>query len=417
MGRGKLRLELVENEKTRAATFKKRIIGLKKKAEELTILCNVRICMVIFGPKLKDKPLKVDVWPSDRAQVKSMIHDCKTSTSQKRIFTMSDYLNLRQKKVEDEIAQVRRANFKARFPTWDVRIDNLSSDQLELLRSELDSKLEAAKIKLTAMKGIDQNHHHQAPHPQYTSDHLISAANFPPKNLSDNYLQSHNFPLKTPSPFDHQIQAIPQNSLDYGLFMGQHSGNQVQSNHLPMKINLNPFDHHNIYGFPQKNLDYNGLIMGQQSGNFVQSHHVPLKTTRNQFDHIQSFPHNKNYGLFMDPQPPQAAGTCQILWATLLWAHLLVVTTMIIKDFQLLIIMIQCIIPCKTMMFKQLPKPYDAWFPPPSMQPDHQASNFDQLLYSESDPRLRSEFLGDFYRNMNHEDHDLANRAFKKQRL
>ncbi|OMO56713.1 hypothetical protein COLO4_35569 [Corchorus olitorius] len=138
--------------------------------------------MVIFGPKLKGMSLKLDIWPWDPAQ----------------------------KKVENEIAQVGRANFNARFLTWDDNIDNLSPEKLIFLLSKFDSKLEAAKIKLVAMKGIRDH----PPTPR-TCD-LISAA-FPPKNLSDNHLQSHS-PFKT---FDH-IQAIPHNSLDYGLFMGQH---------------------------------------------------------------------------------------------------------------------------------------------------------------------------------------------------
>ncbi|OMO84599.1 hypothetical protein COLO4_21952 [Corchorus olitorius] len=232
--------------------------------------------------------------------------------------------------------------------------------------------------------------------------------------------------------------------------------------------NLNPFDHHNVYGFPQKNLDY-GLIMGQHSGNFVQSHHVPLKT-RNQFDHIQAFPHNKNYGLFMDPQPSKVSTLSQadenLLNLSLnLNANKNRMNPMSMMNdnnldfnFQsgassndhLDIFNVQQSglasssrnmpnsvgysplgssfsndhqgIPAPhhdpmldNVMFKQ-PKPYDTWFLPPSMQQDHQPSNFGQL-YSESDPRFRSEFLGEFYRNMNHEDHDLANRAFKIQRL
>ncbi|OMO64995.1 Transcription factor, MADS-box [Corchorus olitorius] len=416
MGRGgKLKLELVENEKTRTATFNKRLAGLKKKAKELTILCNVRLCMVILGPKLKNKPFKVDIWPDDPAGVRSMILDCKNSTSSlRRIFTMSDYLNLRQRKVENEIANVRRANFKARFRTWDDCIDKLSPEQIISFRSKLDSKLEAAKT-------------------------------FPPKNLTDNYLQSL-------FPFDHHIQTIPQNYLDYGLFMGQHSGNHFQSHHLPMK-----------------NLDY-GLIMGQHSGNHIQSHdHLPLKT-RNQFDHIQAFPH-KNYGIFME-QPPIVSklsqGDDNLLNLSLnlnanknrlnpIDHHKQLPMSMMnnIPDFtfqpgasssinqkpmtmlsmmndhldfniqQLGLASSSRNIPntlsfsplrssfssqaahhdsMPTMqdnvMFKQ-PKPYDAWFTPPSMQPDHQASNFDQqqflTFHSESDPRF-------FYRNMNHED-------------
>ncbi|OMO76663.1 Transcription factor, MADS-box [Corchorus capsularis] len=418
MGRGgKLRLKLVENEKTRAAIFNMRLSGLKKKAKELTILCNVRLCMVILGPKLKNKPFKVVIWRDDHDEVKSMILDCKRSTFEKKIFTISDYMNLRRKKVENEIAHVRRANFKAKFPTWDDRFDNLSPKQP-----------------------------------------------FPPKNLCDNFLESH-FPLKTLNPFDH-----PQNSLDYGLFTGQHSGNYVESHHLPIK-SLNPLDRH----FHEKSLDY-GLIMGQHSGNHIQSHdHLPL-TTRNQFDHIQAFPH-KNYGLFMEPPPivsthsqsdenllnlslnlnpnknrlnpidhkqlsmpmmnnvldfnfqPGASSSINQKPMTMFSMmndhldHFNVQHSGLASSSSRNIPNTLSFSPLRSsfgshhdhhgiqaahhdsmptmqdnVMFKQ-PKPYDAWFHPPSMQPDHQASNFDLqqfLRNSESDPRFRSEFL-EFY--------------------
>ncbi|OMO64994.1 Transcription factor, MADS-box [Corchorus olitorius] len=459
MGRGgKLRLKLVENEKTRAAIYNMRLAGLKKKAKELTILCNLRLCMVILGPKLKNKPIKVCIWPEDHDQVKSMVLDCKKSTFEKKIFTINDYMNLRRKKVENEIAHVRRANFKVKFPTWDDRFDNLSPKQRMLLRSKLDSKIEAAKIKLMAMKGIQDPDHDHLPAP-YTGD-LISAA-FPPKNLCDNYLESH-FPLKkTLNPFDH-----PQNSLDYGLFMGQHSGNYVESHHLPIK-SLTPFDRH-IPTLSQKNLDY-GLTTGQHSGNQIQSH------DRNQFDHFQSFP-QKNCGLFMEPPPivsTLSQGDYNLLNLSLnlnanknrlnpIGHHKQLSMSMMnnVLDFNFqpgasssinqnpmtMLSMMNdhldfnfqqsglasssrnipntlSFSPLRSpfsshhdhhkiqaahhdsmptmqdnVMFKQ-PKPYDAWFHPPSMQPDHQASNFDLqqfLRNSKSDSRFRSEFL-EFY--------------------
>ncbi|KAF3432722.1 hypothetical protein FNV43_RR23824 [Rhamnella rubrinervis] len=51
MGRGKLKLELITNEKSRKRTFEKRSKGLVKKCSELSTLCDVDVCMVMVDPR------------------------------------------------------------------------------------------------------------------------------------------------------------------------------------------------------------------------------------------------------------------------------------------------------------------------------------------------------------------------------
>ncbi|XWS33835.1 hypothetical protein CRYUN_Cryun22dG0117100 [Craigia yunnanensis] len=230
MGRGKLSMKLIEHEKTRAKTLKKRMEGLKKKAYEFSILCDVKVCMIIFEPKLKDSPAKVEVWPSDPVQVKSIIDKYKSKAAsdvQKNIFSVFDFFNLRKRLVHDEVAQVRKANFKAKFPTWDDRIDDFSPEQIASFLTKLDLKIEVVKRKIMLMKGDDQDHLLQSsksrtlggfstqsqPNP---SDNYIPAV-FLPKNLnySDNLIQGH-VPLEILNHFDH-IQAFPQRNLEFGV--------------------------------------------------------------------------------------------------------------------------------------------------------------------------------------------------------
>eukprot|EP01130_Rhizamoeba_saxonica_P011191 TRINITY_DN4633_c0_g1_i3.p1 TRINITY_DN4633_c0_g1~~TRINITY_DN4633_c0_g1_i3.p1 ORF type:complete len:205 (+),score=42.68 TRINITY_DN4633_c0_g1_i3:44-658(+) len=49
MGRKKIKIEKIENDRKRASTFKKRKWGLTKKAMELSILCDCEIAMIIFS--------------------------------------------------------------------------------------------------------------------------------------------------------------------------------------------------------------------------------------------------------------------------------------------------------------------------------------------------------------------------------
>ncbi|KAK4804829.1 hypothetical protein SAY86_004646 [Trapa natans] len=66
MGRKKVRLELITKESTRKTTFRKRKVGLLKKAFELATLCGIKGCAVIYGPN-EAEPY---VWPSEEEAAK-----------------------------------------------------------------------------------------------------------------------------------------------------------------------------------------------------------------------------------------------------------------------------------------------------------------------------------------------------------
>ncbi|XVF59740.1 hypothetical protein PTKIN_Ptkin07bG0300200 [Pterospermum kingtungense] len=214
-------MKLIEPENSRAATLKKRIKGLKKKAYEFSILCGVKVCMIIFEPEFKNSPAKLEIWPSDPNQVKEVINIYRTKIDeQKKIsfFSVYDFFSLRNRQVHDEVAQVRKANFKAKFPTWDDRIDRFSPEQIASLVTKLDMNLEVAKKKIMSMKGDD---HDQVVHLLQSSKPSslggLSAQLQP--NPYDNHIQAH-VPIEFPSHF-HGIQAFPQRNLDLGVSRGQ----------------------------------------------------------------------------------------------------------------------------------------------------------------------------------------------------
>ncbi|MCO5583605.1 hypothetical protein L7F22_037518 [Adiantum nelumboides] len=51
MGRTKIPITWIKSDASRHVTFTKRKKGLKKKVEELAILCGVEVCMICFGPQ------------------------------------------------------------------------------------------------------------------------------------------------------------------------------------------------------------------------------------------------------------------------------------------------------------------------------------------------------------------------------
>ena len=49
MGKRKISIEKIPDDRVRVATFQKRKLGLIKKAMELSLLCEVEVALVIFG--------------------------------------------------------------------------------------------------------------------------------------------------------------------------------------------------------------------------------------------------------------------------------------------------------------------------------------------------------------------------------
>ncbi|XP_070045560.1 agamous-like MADS-box protein AGL80 [Nicotiana tomentosiformis] len=61
MTRSKVNLAFITNESARKATLKKRKKGLMKKVSELSTLCGIDACAIIYSPYDQDQP---EVWPS-----------------------------------------------------------------------------------------------------------------------------------------------------------------------------------------------------------------------------------------------------------------------------------------------------------------------------------------------------------------
>ncbi|KAA8530996.1 hypothetical protein F0562_005714 [Nyssa sinensis] len=156
MGRAKLSMELISNKKARHVTYEKRKKGLKKKIYEFTTLCGVEACMIVYGPKLDDRPIEPEIWPTDRNEVQLVINSYKkqsTDDRKKRTVDLSNFFEDRRRKLEDSVVKLRKKNDEAKFPTWDDRYNDLSEEQLRELGAILEIKHEAVKLKIEFIKG------------------------------------------------------------------------------------------------------------------------------------------------------------------------------------------------------------------------------------------------------------------------
>ncbi|XP_060190511.1 transcription factor CAULIFLOWER-like [Lycium barbarum] len=157
MGRRKIGMELIKNERSRNLTYQKRKKGLEKKADELSTLCQVKLCMIIYAPKHSDKQQEetVTIWP-EKDTVRSLIESYRgRSDDDRRLRThdLSFYFKDLARKVEIESAKLRKSNHEAKYPTWDQLYDNLSTDQLKQLTALLGAKIEVTKQRLEFLKG------------------------------------------------------------------------------------------------------------------------------------------------------------------------------------------------------------------------------------------------------------------------
>ncbi|GER50402.1 hypothetical protein STAS_27704 [Striga asiatica] len=160
MGRAKLNMEFITKEKTRNTTFAKRKKGLIRKLDELTILCDVSACIIIYGPKNETGLSEPDVWPTNPDQAHRIIQSYRAknneSSSSSKTYGLHDFWLDRLKKVEDELAKQRKKNMEARYPTWLDFMDYMPETGLRDFAAALARKAEDVRSRIECMRGAKQ---------------------------------------------------------------------------------------------------------------------------------------------------------------------------------------------------------------------------------------------------------------------
>ncbi|XP_058751315.1 floral homeotic protein AGAMOUS-like [Vicia villosa] len=156
MGRGRITMELIQNEKARKTTFHKRKNGLLKKVNEFSILCDVDICVILYAPNFEGQGyVEPETWPRDTKEVERILEKYYNTTSDRRpkIYDVHEYYKERVKKIEFEVSKVRKDKLKLMYPTWDPSFDSIGGEDLRLLARILDAKLDACNQKMNMLKG------------------------------------------------------------------------------------------------------------------------------------------------------------------------------------------------------------------------------------------------------------------------
>ncbi|EOY08515.1 PREDICTED: MADS-box transcription factor PHERES 1 [Theobroma cacao] len=108
MARRKVKLAWIANDSARRASLKKRRLGLLKKVSELTTLCGVDACVIIYSPD-KTEPV---VWPSHDVMQQQLarFQSMPESERQKKMTNQDTYLREKVTKAQEQLTQCQRRN-------------------------------------------------------------------------------------------------------------------------------------------------------------------------------------------------------------------------------------------------------------------------------------------------------------------
>ncbi|XP_058783795.1 agamous-like MADS-box protein AGL80 [Vicia villosa] len=110
MGRTKVKLAFIVNDAARKSTYKKRKNGLLKKVDELSTLCGIEACAIIFGP-YDPQP---EIWPSPLGvqKVLSKFMTVPEFEKNKKMVNPEIFLKQRVMKVKEKLNKQRRENWE-----------------------------------------------------------------------------------------------------------------------------------------------------------------------------------------------------------------------------------------------------------------------------------------------------------------
>jgi len=110
MTRSKVALKLIEHEIARRSTYSKRKEGLRKKMEELCVLCDVKGCMLMYNAEIEGEC----IWPSyDEAEaLLRWFESLPKSEQTKKTMNHDEYMKGRVGKLKKEVIKQELKNKK-----------------------------------------------------------------------------------------------------------------------------------------------------------------------------------------------------------------------------------------------------------------------------------------------------------------
>jgi len=161
MGRGKITMKYIKNEKLRKQTFKQRKAGLMKKISQYTIKSGAKVCLIVYDDDGNNVgPI---TWPEDPTMVNTMLQDYEHHKIENtpKIFDVNDYFEIKKAKVKAEITKAQQDIIDIKYPTWHPDLVNMEASQLRDFTAVIDAKIQACNHKINMLKSemVEETNH------------------------------------------------------------------------------------------------------------------------------------------------------------------------------------------------------------------------------------------------------------------
>ncbi|KAK7309891.1 hypothetical protein RJT34_06985 [Clitoria ternatea] len=173
MTRKKVRLAFITNDSSRKATFKKRKKGLMKKVSELSTLCGIDACAIVYSP-YDPQP---EVWPSPMGvqTVLAKFRRMPELEQSKKMVNQESFLRQRILKAKDQLKKQRKDNREKEMTQLMFEylgagkiIHNLSMVDLNDLAWLIDQNLKDINRRIEVLTKNAQSQAQMAPPPVVT---------------------------------------------------------------------------------------------------------------------------------------------------------------------------------------------------------------------------------------------------------
>ncbi|KAH0470876.1 hypothetical protein IEQ34_000599 [Dendrobium chrysotoxum] len=234
MGRAKLELIYQENFCTRLRTYTTRMKGLKKKGNELSVLCGVDVLVASFSPELNT----LELWPEDTMEF-SRIRERFLSFRMKK----SCICDHERKGISEQQIPTRSSlslpSFHEEKAAMEIKLHEVR-ERLEFLRRQRQEEAERLQAHYMASKALQQLQNlHRRQHPSSFSGCL-------PLHITADYeipLQSEPYPDQKLSPFAQFLPLHVQPSPFARDLFPQHDFNIPLQQDFHPQEQASPFSH------------------------------------------------------------------------------------------------------------------------------------------------------------------------------
>ncbi|XP_045831170.1 agamous-like MADS-box protein AGL80 [Trifolium pratense] len=157
----KVKLAFITRDTARKATYKKRVKGLMKKLNEITTLCEIKACAIVFNPE----DLEPQIWPSIQGvqSVLTQFLHVPEFVRHRKMLNHESYLKEKTQKLNEKLKKQMKENREMKMilqmyhylEKWNIPEDLSIVDHNDLTYV-IDEKMKEINMKMMEMDINDQ---------------------------------------------------------------------------------------------------------------------------------------------------------------------------------------------------------------------------------------------------------------------